>query len=130
VADQLASPSVTALTWVAVAAVGGCGAVARFLFDGFVGTRLGKSLPFGTFAVNISGAFLLGLLDGLALSGNTMLIAGTATIGAYTTFSTWMLETQRLAEEGQFMAGLLNVCVSLLVGFGAVALGHYVGTVV
>jgi fluoride exporter len=120
---------VTALTWVAVAAVGGCGAVARFLIDGFVGTRLGKTLPYGTFAINVSGSFVLGLLDGLALSGNTMIIAGTATIGAYTTFSTWMLETQRLEEEGQFLAGLLNVLISVIVGFGAVALGHYVGTV-
>jgi fluoride exporter len=127
VADQLASPSVTALTWVAVAAVGGCGAVARFLFDGFVGTRLGKSLPFGTFAVNISGAFLLGLLDGLALSGNTMLIAGTATIGAYTTFSTWMLETQRLAEERQHGKAVLNVVASLALGIGAAALGQLIG---
>jgi fluoride exporter len=57
-----------------------------------------------------------------------MIIAGTATIGAYTTFSTWMLETQRLAEDGQFFAGLMNVVISLIVGFGAVALGHSVGT--
>jgi fluoride exporter len=118
---------VTALTWVAVAAVGGCGAVARFLLDGFVGTRFGKTLPYGTFAINISGSFVLGLLDGLALSGNTMIIAGTATIGAYTTFSTWMLETHRLAEDGEYVAGLLNVVISVVVGFGAVALGHALG---
>lgn len=118
----------TALTWLAVAAVGGCGAVARFLLDGFVGGRVGKSLPYGTFTINISGAFLLGLLDGLALSGNAMIIFGTATVGAFTTFSTWMLETHRLAEEGQFLAGFLNIAVSLLVGFGAVALGHEIGT--
>ncbi len=119
----------TALTWVAVAAVGGCGAVARFLLDGFVGRRVGTGLPYGTFAVNISGAFVLGLLDGLALSGNAMIVVGTAMIGAFTTFSTWMLETHRLAEDGEFLAGLFNVVVSVAAGFGAVALGHYIGTV-
>lgn len=118
----------TVFTWLAVAVAGGFGACARFLLDGWVSSLTGRSLPYGTFVVNISGAFLLGLLDGIALSGNAMVIAGTAAIGAYTTFSTWMLETHRLAEEGEFISGLLNVAAGVLVGFGAVALGHHVGT--
>jgi CrcB protein len=117
----------TAWTWIAVAVVGGIGAVARFLADGWVGTRLGSELPLGTFTVNVSGSFLLGLLDGLALSGNAMIIVGTAMIGAYTTFSTWMFETHRLAEDGEFGLAALNVGVSIVVGFAAVVLGHLVG---
>jgi CrcB protein len=118
---------VTAWTWIAVALVGGIGAVGRFVVDGWVGTRLGRELPLGTFVVNVSGSFLLGLIDGLALSGNAMIVAGTATIGAYTTFSTWMFETHRLAEDGEFRAAALNVGLSIVVGFAAVVLGHLLG---
>jgi CrcB protein len=119
--------AVTVWTWIGVALVGGAGAVARFAVDQFVGSRIDSELPLGTFAINVSGSFLLGLLDGLALNGNAMILAGTATIGAYTTFSTWMLETQRLAEDGEFAAGLANIVGSFAVGFGAVALGHLIG---
>ena len=117
----------TVWTWIGVALVGGIGALARFLVDAWVGSRFGRELPLGTFAINVSGAFLLGLLDGLALSGNAMLVAGTATIGAYTTFSTWMFETHRLAEDGEFTSAALNIGVSILAGFGAVVLGHLIG---
>lgn len=119
---------VTALTWIGVAIVGGFGAVARFLVDGWIGSRFGRELPLGTFVVNISGAFALGLLAGLALTANAMIVAGTATIGAYTTFSTWMLETHRLAEDGEFAAAALNVGGSIVAGFVAIVLGHLLGT--
>jgi CrcB protein len=118
---------VTVWTWIGVAVFGGFGAVARFLVDGWVGARFGRELPIGTFAVNASGAFVLGLLDGLALSGNATIVAGTATIGAYTTFSTWMFETQRLAEDGEFQAAGLNIAASVIAGFAAVVLGHLLG---
>ena len=75
--------------------------VLRFVVDRAVARRAARSFPFGTLAVNISGAALLGLLGGLALSKDAALLAGTAFVGAYTTFSTWMLETQRLGEERQ-----------------------------
>lgn len=117
----------TVWTWIGVAACGGVGAAARFLTGGWVDARFGRELPLGTFVVNVSGSFVLGLLDGLALSGNAMILAGTATIGAYTTFSTWMLETHRLAEEGDFLMAALNVGSSILIGFGAVVLGHLLG---
>jgi CrcB protein len=107
--------------------LGGLGAVARFLVDGWVGARFGRELPLGTFAINVSGAFALGLRDGLALSGNAMIVAGTATIGAYTTFSTWMFETQRLAEDGEFATAALNIGASIVAGFAAVVLGHLLG---
>ena len=51
--------------------------------------------------VNLTGAALLGLLVGLGFTGDRLLLAGTATLGSYTTFSTWMLETQRLVEDGE-----------------------------
>jgi fluoride exporter len=118
---------VTAFTWVGVAIAGGIGAVARLLVDVQVSSRLGTGFPFATFIINISGAFILGLLAGLALSADAMVIAGTAAIGAYTTFSTWMLETQRLVERGRQRNAVLNIVLSVIAGFGAVALGHLIG---
>jgi CrcB protein len=113
--------------WCGVAFLGGGGAAARFLLDWFVSLRLGFRFPFGTLAVNLSGAFLLGLLAGAAVEGDARLLAGTALLGSYTTFSTWMLETQRLGEEGRPRAVVTNVVVSSAVGLAAVALGHALG---
>lgn len=115
------------LAWAGVAVLGGAGALLRFLLDGFVSSRAGRELPFGTFAVNISGAFLLGFVTGISLSGDALVLAGGATLGSFTTFSTWMFETQRLAEEGEARGGAGNVAISLLAGLGAVALGRLIG---
>jgi CrcB protein len=104
------------------------GSIARFLLDGFVSARARGSFPRGTLVVNISGALLLGLLSGAAVQGQTLVLAGTATLGSYTTFSTWMLESHRLAEEGELRGAGANLAVSLLAGLAAVALGHAIGT--
>ncbi len=117
----------SAITWLAVAVLGGGGAIGRFLLDGFVGVRFGRQLPIGTFVINVSGAFALGLLAGLTLTGDALVLAGSATLGSYTTFSTWLLETQRLSEEGEPVAAFANVAVSLLAGVAAVALGRALG---
>jgi CrcB protein len=114
-------------TWIGVALLGGVGANARFLVDALVTARAGGELPVGTLAVNASGSLLLGLVTGLALGGSALVLAGTATLGSYTTFSTWMLETHRLVEDTRFRAGVLNVVVSLAVGIVAVALGRTIG---
>ena len=92
------------LVWAGVMLIGGAGSVARFLVDGLVASAAGRDFPFGTLAVNVSGAMILGLLTGLALGHDQALLAGTAAVGSYTTFSTWMFETQRLAEERQYAA--------------------------
>jgi fluoride exporter len=115
------------LTWIGVALLGGVGAIARFLLDAVVSNAAGRDLPLGTFAINISGSFLLGLLAGVALTGDALILAGTATLGAYTTFSTWMLETHRLREDGDVWPALGNIVISLAVGIGAVALGRWLG---
>jgi CrcB protein len=113
--------------WIGVAALGGAGAIARFALDGAIGRRSASSFPLGTLAVNLSGALLLGVLAGAALSGDALVLAGTATLGSYTTFSTWMLESHRLAEDAEPRLALLNVALSLLAGVGAAALGHAIG---
>jgi fluoride exporter len=119
---------VTLPVLLAVGAVGGLGAIARFLLDGAVGRRLGRELPLGTLAVNLSGAFVLGVLAGAALSADAYRIVATGFVGAYTTFSTWMLESHRLGEDGRLAAGAVNVALSLLAGLAAVWAGRHVGT--
>lgn len=115
--------------WIAVAALGALGAVARLLVEDVVSSRLPLTFPLGTLAVNLSGAFVLGLLTGLALTGDAMVLAGGATIGSYTTFSTWMLETHSLAEDERRRAAMMNVLVSVAVGLGAITLGRTIGGV-
>ena len=117
----------TALIWVGVAVIGGFGAVARFVIDRAVTKRKSSSFPLGTFVINVSGAWLLGFLGGLALRPDVALLAGTAFVGAYTTFSTWMLETHRLGEERQVSFAVANIAVSVLLGLSAAALGLWMG---
>ncbi len=113
--------------WIGVGLLGGVGALMRFFVDGLVAARFGGDFPLGTFVVNMSGAAILGLLVGLGLTGDGLLLAGTATLGSYTTFSTWMLESQRLVEDGELATAAGNLLLSLLVGLGAVALGRFIG---
>jgi CrcB protein len=118
---------VSVLVWTAVVLIGGAGSVLRFYVDGIVSAAAGRSFPYGTLAVNLSGAVVLGLITGLALTGDAALLAGTAAVGSYTTFSTWMLESQRLTEERRYRSALLNVVVSLVLGVAAAELGRLIG---
>jgi CrcB protein len=115
----------TVLAWMGVVVIGGMGSVLRFVVDRAVTRRLARPFPFGTLAVNISGAALLGFLGGLALSKDAALLAGTAFVGAYTTFSTWMLETQRLGEERRMWAAVTNIVISVVLGVAAALLGQW-----
>ena len=116
----------TVAIWAGVVVIGGVGAVLRFLVDRAVSGRIARSFPFGTLAVNISGATLLGFFSGLALSPHVALLAGTAFVGSYTTFSTWMLETQRLGEERQVWPALANILVSVALGLAAAWFGQWI----
>ncbi len=115
------------MVWVAVALLGGVGALARFVLDGAVSERSSGGLPYGTLAVNLSGTLLLGLVAGLALHGDALLMTGTAALGSYTTFSTWMLEALRLGEDGQPWLLWANLLGSLAAGVGALVLGRAIG---
>ncbi len=118
----------SAATVIAVGLLGGAGAVGRFLLDGAVSRRMRRSFPFGTLAVNLSGAFALGILVGAALSEGSYRLLGVGLVGAYTTFSTWALESHRLAEDGESGLGASNFAVSLVLGIGAAWLGRKIGT--
>ena len=117
----------SAVAWVAVGLAGGCGAVARALLTHAVNVRAGRAFPYGTLAVNLSGAVVLGVIAGSGLSGDALRIVGIGLIGAYTTFSTWMLETHHAYALGHRGRAVANIAVSLAAGLLAVWLGRTVG---
>ena len=112
---------------VGIGLLGGGGAVARFLLDGAVAGRLGRSFPWGTLAVNLTGAFVLGALVGANVGADTLRLVGTGLLGSFTTFSTWALESHRLGEDGQLRLGVANFIVSLALGISAAWLGRELG---
>lgn len=115
------------LLWAGVCVLGGLGALARFGVDSLASSRALSRFPLGTLAVNLTGACILGALAGAALGHDEYLLTGTAVIGSYTTFSTWQLESHRLAEDGLRRAAVLNLLLSLAFGLAAVALGRALG---
>ena len=114
-------------TWAGIAAFGAVGAAARFWVDGAVSARFPTDFPIGTFVVNLTGAVALGVLVGAGLPRASLLVVGTGFLGGYTTFSTWMVESERLGEVGQVVFLFANLGLSIALGFGAAALGWYAG---
>jgi CrcB protein len=111
--------------WVAVALVGGLGALARWALDGAVSRYAHHGFPVGILAVNLTGACALGVVAGAELDGDARRLAATGFLGAYTTFSTWMLDSDRLwLQRRQHLAAAINVGGSLVLGLGAVWLGR------
>jgi CrcB protein len=120
------------LTVVLVGVGGFAGAISRYLVDGFVSDRTGGGFPWGTLVVNVSGTFLLGLLFAMTMErailpaeirGPVMI----GFIGAYTTFSTYLLESWRLIEDGAWAMALANLGGSIAIGLVAVAAGMIIG---
>jgi CrcB protein len=118
----------------AIALAGALGALARYGLDGFIARRAPGAFPWGTFAINVSGSLLLGLAFTLFTERLTVdaWIRGGVTIGflgAYTTFSTFSLETYRLLEDGALGLALANAVGSLAAGLLALYVGVVIGRV-
>jgi CrcB protein len=119
----------TWLPYLLVGVGGFVGANARFVVARAVGTFLETRFPLGTFVINISGSFLLGVLGTLVTqkvspeSESLRLALGVGFLGAYTTFSTFECETHALFEDGSWLTALTNMFASLSVGLVAVRAG-------
>lgn len=124
----------SAATWVVVALLGGAGAASRFLVDGAVRGRWRTAMPWGTVVVNLSGSLVIGLLAGAYAVGALGVDAYTAGAlgfcGGYTTFSTAMVETVRLAEAGDLRRATVNIagtlvltCVLAAVAYAGASMG-------
>jgi CrcB protein len=109
------------------------GAIARYVVDLAVQRRHPSVLPWGTFVVNLTGSFALGIVAGLAghhgLGGRWEAVLGVGLLGGYTTWSTFMWESFVLAEQRRLGAALLNVGGSLALGLAAAAAGLAVARV-
>jgi len=126
--DQLKNSMVNIL----IIGIGGfLGAIARYGVALWVGQRWGRSFPLGTFLINISGSFLIGLLMSLfterfMVNPQWRLLLVVGFLGAYTTFSTFEYETGALLKDGEWMIAGLNVILSVFVGFAALKLGEVI----
>jgi CrcB protein len=112
----------------AVAVGGALGAVLRYFLGGAVLSRVPSRFPIATFVINVTGSFILGLFLTIAaervpFSPHFRLAIAVGFIGAYTTFSTFEYETLRLAEEHGLSLALLNIILSVIIGFAAVWAG-------
>jgi CrcB protein len=120
------------VTLLLIGAGGAAGAIVRYLVDQAIASQLAARFPWGTFAVNLSGSFLVGLLFALVASrpawADTVrpgLMIGF--LGAYTTFSTLTLDSWRLVEEGSYVLAAGNLIGSIVLGLVAVMAGLALG---
>jgi len=115
-----------------VGAGGFLGAVARYALGVWVETFWRRDFPLATFVVNVTGCFILGLFltlatERMSISPMMRLLVATGFVGAYTTFSTFEYETQRLTATGAFGWALVNVLTSVVAGYAAVQIGVMIG---
>lgn len=114
-----------------VGVAGALGTGARYVLGRFIAERAGSQFPLGTLLINVSGAFIIGLLFALAghkfISPAWQVVLATGFLGGYTTFSTMSWEGVQLTRGGSTRAGLLYLGSNLLLGFIAVALGLLLG---
>ncbi|MEI8012278.1 MAG: fluoride efflux transporter CrcB [Candidatus Omnitrophota bacterium] len=114
--------------WLYLIIGGSVGTVSRYVMAGVITQRVGTAFPWGTVAVNLTGCFVIGFLDVLfekkfMLNTNMRIVLMTGFCGAFTTFSTLILETSDLLKNNQFLHAFGNVMVSFIVGFTAFKLG-------
>ena len=122
----------TSMVNIFIIGIGGfLGAISRYGVALWIGQRWGRSFPLGTFVINVSGSFFIGLLMTLFAERfmvnpqwRLMLIVGF--LGAYTTFSTFEYETGALLKDSEWLIAMLNVLLSVIVGFIALKLGEVI----
>lgn len=116
-------------TWLLVATGAAVGAPMRWLVDQRVAAITFGAFPWGTMTVNVTGSFLLGIILGIDAFADgwprLVAIAGTGFCGAFTTFSTFAVETVRLGASGSYLMATANAVGSLVLGLAAACAGWY-----
>jgi CrcB protein len=119
-------------TIVSLMIAGSLGTLSRYLVDGVVSQHTVARLPWGTFAVNVTACLLIGVVftvttQRAVVSSSLRVALTTGFVGSYSTFSTLMLESVRLAEGGSIAYAVLNIVGSVLAGIAAVGIGIVIG---
>ncbi|BCB96230.1 putative fluoride ion transporter CrcB [Dissulfurispira thermophila] len=115
-----------------IVGIGGfLGAISRYGLALWIGQKWGRSFPFGTFVINVSGSFFIGLLmylftEKFMVNPQWRLLLVVGFLGAYTTFSTFEYETGRLVKDGEWLIALMNVIFSVFAGFVALKIGELI----
>jgi len=118
---------------ISVAIGGALGSMARYLVGGWFASRFGGSFPYGTFVINVTGSFIIGLFlafaeERVALSPYWRLFFAVGFVGGYTTFSTFEYESARLFQAGQTLLGATYLIGSVVTGGVAVIAGMVLGS--
>ncbi|WP_286235847.1 fluoride efflux transporter CrcB [Thalassotalea sediminis] len=128
--------AINQVTLYALVAFGGAaGASLRFFLSQLILNWLGKGFPFATLAVNISGSLIMGTLYGLIEQGVIEVsvyrtLIGIGFLGAFTTFSTFSLDTLLLMQQGEIMKAIINVLLNVSLCIFAAGLGMYLVTLI
>ncbi|MCC6347132.1 MAG: fluoride efflux transporter CrcB [Nitrospirales bacterium] len=114
-----------------IGAGGFLGAIVRYALGAWIGQRWGRMFPMGTFLINVSGSFFIGLLmtlftEKFMVNPQWRLFLVVGFLGAYTTFSTFEFETGAMVRDGEWMLAFLNVFLSVVAGFAALKTGEFI----
>jgi fluoride exporter len=118
-----------------VALGGGIGSAARYLVGGWFAARFGAAFPYGTFVVNVTGSFIVGLFlayaqERVSLSPYWRLFFAVGFVGGYTTFSTYEYESVRLLQDGEMLLAAVYLIGSVVTGgvaaIAGIALGSWI----
>ncbi len=112
------------LIWIGIG--GAFGGIARFQLGKIISQRANTTFPIATFAVNITGALLLGIVTGMNLASNAYLLLGEGFLGAYTTYSTFMVEGFTLFREREKLNAFIYIAGSLIIGILGFSVGYWI----
>lgn len=123
------------MKWINLILGGTAGTLSRYLLSGWVYELFGPRFPYGTLVVNLTGCFLIGFLaslgeDKFLLNPNSRLLLMAGFCGAFTTFSTFILETDHLIKGGEMVQALLNILASVILGFFIFRLGSFLARLI
>jgi fluoride exporter len=110
-----------------IVGIGGIfGSITRYKLGKIISEKYDSTFPTGTFLINISGAFLLGIISNIGLNSNLYYLIGDGFLGAYTTFSTFMYEGFNLFRENEKLNAITYFCITLVLGIVSYAIGTYI----
>lgn len=115
------------MEYILVGLGGTLGGITRYALGKAISKRSKSGFPLGTFIINISGAFLLGLLNGTQTGVTVSLLLGDGFIGAYTTFSTFMYEGVNLFQDREKLNACIYIIGSLFLGISGFVFGFWLG---